>query len=837
MKKLTNYLLFGVFLLLSHGVFSQAQPMQTWHGGEIKNALKKSQVLGSVLYMAAHPDDENTRFIAYSAKGLGMRTAYLSLTRGDGGQNLVGKEVRELLGVIRTQELLAARRTDGGEQFFSRANDFGYSKHPDETLEIWEQDEVLSDAVWVIRKFRPDIIVTRFSPDRAGRTHGHHTTSALLAVKAAKAAADPKQFPEQLKHVQVWSPKRVVWNTSWWFFRGKEESFDASKYMQVDIGEYSPLLGASYNEIASKSRSMHKSQGFGSAISRGSTIEYFQHLYGDSATDNTLFQGIAVDWSRVKGGEKIGALLAKADREFKMEQPAAILPHLTQALKKLQQLDASDYWVKQKKKEIEMLILQCAGVWAAATAADYYASAGDSLELTLSFLRREKAPVRLQKVMLEMNGTQQEVKMDSAMAFNKLYETKLPIQLPANMPISQHYWLKEKASKGMFRVDELQLRGLPENPCTLPVKATFLIGEEELPIVVNMPTLYRWTDPVAGERHRPLEVTPIVTSNIDQDNYIFASADPKPVQVRVKAFRANLEGKLSLLLPKGWRSEPTSMEVSLQKKGEEKLVTFQVFPPEGASVGKIGAQVKVDGKMYRHSLVSINYPHIPIQTLFPHSEAKLVRLNIKKQGDKVGYIMGAGDAIPEALRQIGYQVDLLEDANITVENLAQYDAVIAGVRAYNTNERMGFHHPILMEYVKNGGSYIVQYNTSFRLKSDEVGPYPLELSRDRVTVEEAAIQILAPEHPIMQVPNKITAADFDGWVQERGLYFPNKWDDKYTPLLSCHDPGEESLTGGLLATTYGKGTFIYTGYSWFRELPAGVPGAYRLFVNLISYKQ
>ena len=818
-------------------LFSQAVPMQTPHAGEIKNSLKKAQVLGSVLYMAAHPDDENTRFIAYSAKGLGMRTAYLSLTRGDGGQNLVGKEVRELLGVIRTQELLAARRTDGGEQFFSRANDFGYSKYPDETLEIWEQDEVLSDAVWVIRKFRPDIIVTRFAADRAGRTHGHHTASTQLALKAAKAAADPNRFPEQLKHVETWSPKRVIWNTSWWFFRGKGEDFDKSQYMTVDIGQYNPLLGASYNEIASRSRSMHKSQGFGSATSRGSNIEYFQHLHGDSATNNDLFQGINTSWSRVEGGERAGKLLQKAYEDFQMDNPAHILPTLTQALQALRKLNQEDYWVKQKTQEIEMLILQCAGIWASATSEEYYASAGDSLELNINFLRRAEVPVQLQGITLEMDEEKRQYQLDSTLAYNQLYKTELPIQLPESMEISQHYWLRKEASKGMFRVDEQLLRGLPENPWTLPVHATFLIGSEQLPITVAMPTLYRWTDPVAGERHRPLEITPVATANIGQDNYIFANESPKPVQVRVKAFRADLSGEVSLQLPKGWRSNPESVEISLEKKGEEKLVPFQVFPPKDASVGQIKAQIKVGDKVHTKALVSINYSHIPIQTLFPESSAKVVRLDIEKRGQKIGYVMGAGDAIPEALRQIGYQVDLLEDEAITPKNLAQYDAVIAGVRAYNTNERMGFHHDALMEYVKNGGNYMVQYNTSFRLKSDEVGPYPLELSRDRVTVEEAEVSILAPEHPILQSPNKITEEDFKGWVQERGLYFPDAWDEKYTPLLSCHDPGEEALKGGLLATEYGKGTFIYTGYSWFRELPAGVPGAYRLFVNLISYRQ
>lgn len=834
MKKHFFFLLSLSLTFTAAQIWAQAVPMPSWHAGEIKAALKKSQVLGSVLYMAAHPDDENTRFIAYAAKGLGLRTGYLSLTRGDGGQNLIGKEVRELLGIIRTQELLAARRTDGGEQFFSRANDFGYSKNPEETMEIWERDAVLADAVWNIRKFRPDVIVTRFSPDRGGRTHGHHTASAILAVEAAKAAANPERFPEQLELVSVWQTKRVVWNTSWWFFREEGDNFDPSKYMQVDIGTYNPLLGTSYNEISSHSRTMHKSQGFGSAISRGSTIEYFQHLYGDSATSQNLFEGVDMTWERVQGSKKVAQQLQAALENFDMENPATILPQLTSALQELRKLKADNYWVKQKTKEVEELILQCAGVWTAITSDSYYTTPNDSVSLTATFLRRGKMTVNLSK--LSFNG--ESIQADSSMAYNKLYEMAFKAFIPADASISQHYWLRDKASKGMFKVAEQKLIGLPENPWAFTVTATFSIGEKNpIDIDLPMPVLYRWTDPVDGERHRPLEITPLVTANLDQPTYIFGSDAPKPVQIRLKSFKDNMKGKLSLALPQGWKSEPSMVDFDLAKKGAEDVVDFKVFPPANQSVAEIVAQVEVDGQVQQYSLLTIDYAHIPIQTLFPVAKAKAVRLDIKKEGKRIGYIMGAGDAIPEALEQIGYQVDILSDADINLNTLQRYDAVIAGVRAYNTNERMNFHHEELMKYVEGGGNYIVQYNTSFRLKSEALGPYPLTLSRGRVTVEEAPVRLLDPNHVILQYPNEITEKDFSGWVQERGLYFPGTWDERYTPILSSNDPDEEALEGGLLVTDYGKGTFIYSGYSWFRELPAGVPGAYRLFINMISYKQ
>jgi LmbE family N-acetylglucosaminyl deacetylase len=827
MKKL-SLLLFSI--LTSNLLFAQAEPMKNWHVGEIKNAIKKSQVLGTVLYMAAHPDDENTRFITYAAKGMGLKTGYLSLTRGDGGQNLIGKDVRELLGITRTQELLAARRTDGGQQFFSRANDFGYSKHPDETLTIWDKEQVLSDAVWVIRKFQPDVIVTRFSPDRAGRTHGHHTTSALIAQEAFVAAADPKRFPEQLKQVAVWQVKRLVWNTSSWFFRGKDSKFNPDDYMQLNIGEYNPLLGESYNEIASKSRSMHKSQGFGSSRQRGETIEYFQHLLGDESDNNQLFQNVDLTWKRVKGGDKIGNKLAKIEQNFQLDNPQKSISALASVVKDLRKLSQTN-WVKTKTAEIEQIILQCAGVWWEANTDAYYITKGDSLQLDISAINRTEIPMVLKSIQI---GNGNKVQLDSTLQNNKLNKTKIAYVIPQTAKISQPYWLEKEGTKGMFAVnDNLQI-GKPENDFSLPVMATFQVAGIE--IEATTASLYKWTSPVDGEQYRPLVIAPKITANLDQSVLLFANNEAKTVKVLLKSHTNEVSGELSLNLPDGWDSEPESVAFNLEDKGEETVVPFKISPPENQSVGKIGINVKVGKESLSLGLTSLEYAHLPIQTIFPKSEARVVRLEIEKVGKRIGYLQGAGDAIPEALQQIGYQVDILEDTDINSENLKKYDAIIAGVRAYNTNKRMKFHQPILMEYVENGGNYIVQYNTSHRLVTKDLGPYPLKISRDRVTVEEAEITILDSENPVLNTPNKITQADFANWVQERGLYFPNEWDENYSAILSAHDPSEDAKNGGLLVANHGKGSFIYTGYSWFRQLPAGVPGAYRLFVNLISYR-
>ncbi|MHC2991851.1 LmbE family protein [Pontibacter sp. HJ8] len=816
------------FLLLFGPSVLRAQAPAKPSAAELLQDLKKLNVLGSVLYVAAHPDDENTRFIAYLANEELYNTGYLSVTRGDGGQNLIGPEIREGLGIIRTQELLQARRTDGGRQFFTRANDFGYSKNPEETFAIWDKEQVLSDMVWVIRKFRPDVIITRFSP-KTSETHGHHTASAMLASEAFDAAADPKRFPEQLKHVTVWQVKRVLWNTGVWSFKSQKEFEDyGSQLLKVEVGGYNPLLGKSYPEIAALSRSMHKSQGFGSSGARGSAIEYLEHTKGERAKAQ-LFEGINTGWSRVKGSDKVAKLLQQAINDFQPQDPAGIVPTLLAAKKEIAKLPDS-YWKKVKTQELDEVVKHSLGLYLEAVAADFAVTPGERLSLQLEAINRSKVPVQLQSIRADY--ARSDSTLNLALGENEAQRIPVTVQLPASAPLSQPYWLQQEGTLGLFHVDSQQEIGLPENGPAASVTFNLLISGQ--PFRYTVPVVYKRTDPVEGELYRPLAVTPPVFVNISENVLMFASQEPKPVHVLVKSGKANIKGNLALQLPKGWRVEPAQVPFDLNQNGEEQLVRFMVHPPRGQQEVVLKAVATVEGKPYTRGLHVIQYNHIPTQTTFPEAVVKAVRLDLKRNGEQVAYLMGAGDDIPASLQQIGYQVTILKDADMTEKNLQRFDAVILGVRAYNTVERMRFYQPRLLNYVQNGGTLIVQYNTAQSLQTKEVGPYPLKISSQRVTVEDADVRFMKPNHQVLNTPNKITAKDFEGWVQERGLYFASEWGSEYEAILSSNDPNEPAREGGMLIARYGKGHFVYTGYSWFRQLPAGVPGAYRIFTNLIS---
>nr|WP_276499340.1 PIG-L family deacetylase [Pontibacter litorisediminis] len=816
----------GLLLLLQPPLQAQAPPSSS--ATEVLQDLQKLNVLGRVLYVAAHPDDENTRLIAYLANEKLYGTAYLSITRGDGGQNLIGPEISESLGIIRTQELLQARRTDGGQQFFTRANDFGYSKNPAETFTIWDREQVLADMVWVIRKFRPDVMITRFPPDeRAG--HGQHSASAILAEEAFKAAGDPKRFPEQLKQVEVWQPKRLLWNTGVWSFRSQEEFEKYGKeLLKIDVGGYNPLLGASYGEMAARSRSMHKSQGFGASAARGTSIEYLQHTAGEKAQQE-LFEGINTTWGRVKGGGKVQQVIQKAIDDFNPAKPAAVVPELLAARKELQKLP-DGFWKQTKLQELEQVLQQAMGLYLEVAASDYAAAPGQPVTLQVEAINRSEVPVTLQGITYSFANA--DTTLNINLSHNEPLKYSSRKTLPQSMAYSQPYWLREKGTLGMFAVKGLHQVGRPENEPA--ATATFSLRVSGEPLQVHVPVVYKRTDPVDGEVYRPFVVTPPVFVNLREQVLMFANGEPKQVQVLVKAGKQGVKGELKLDLPKGWRSTPATVPFDLAEKGAEQSINFMVYPPKKQQEAQLKAVATVDNKTYSQGLNEINYKHIPAQVTFPEATAKVVKLELEKRGEKVAYLMGAGDDIPTSLQQIGYDVTLLQDSDIRLNYLKQFDAVILGVRAYNTVDRLKYYQPTLLEYVKQGGNLIVQYNTSHALVMPNLGPYPLQLSRDRVTVENAEVRLLAPDHQVLNFPNKITKNDFEGWVQERGLYFPNKWSQEYTAILSANDPGEPALNGGLLVAKYGEGHYIYTGYSFFRELPAGVPGAYRLFANMIS---
>jgi LmbE family N-acetylglucosaminyl deacetylase len=797
------------------------------NSAQIQLALDKLNVLGRVLYIAAHPDDENTNLMALWANGSLYETAYLSITRGDGGQNLIGPELRERLGVIRTEELLAARRIDHGKQFFSRAIDFGFSKTAEETMRIWDHDKILSDVVWVIREFRPDVIVTRFSPEDQ-LTHGHHTASAILAREAFAAAGDPNRFPEQLAFVKPWHPTRLVWNTSPFFFRNRNLPFDPTGLTVLEAGGYNPLLGKAYTEIAAASLSMHKSQGVGSPPRRGARKEYFKLLEGQPMM-SSLFEGIDMSWSRVANSESVAGEIRQIISQFHPADPAASVPELLKLRQTMSGIkDAS--WVPEKKAELDQIIAACLGLHVEASINNETVMPGETAAIKLEAINRCNVPVILQEVRFPNSGDS--VKIDAPLPSDELVSKDLSCRIPENAPYSQPYWLRKPGTLGAFAVDDQQLIGLPENPPELPVEIVLQVNGQELRYIVD--TKYRTVDPVAGELRRSLVIGPPVFAKVADSVLIFPTNQPKPVSIHVTAATGPIKGALKLAVPQGWAVDPASVPIDLKGADAQTTATFTVKPPSQNSEGMLQAIVSVNGRDYSFERVRISYPHIGVHTLMPPAEVRLVRADIRKKGDRIGYIPGAGDDVPESLQQIGYSVKILSESDITAKNLAQFSAVVLGIRASNTQERISNWLPELFAYVKAGGLAIAQYNTLAELKTEQFGPYPLEISRDRATDENAEVRILAPNHPLMTTPNKITSTDFEGWVQERGLYFPKKWDPAWTPILSCNDPKEKPLDGGLLVAKFGKGFFVYTSYSWFRQLPAGVPGAYRLFANMLS---
>jgi len=787
--------------------------------GAIQQNLKKLNTLGSVLYVAAHPDDENTRLLAYLAQEKHYRTGYLSVTRGDGGQNLIGNEQSELLGLIRTQELLAARRVDGAEQFFTRANDFGFSKGPEETLKIWDKEKVLGDVVWVIRKFRPDVIICRF-PTTGEGGHGHHTSSAILAQEAFSAAADPARYPEQLKYVKPWQAKRLMWNT----FNFGSTNTTAADQFKIDVGVYNTTLGKSYGEIAAESRSNHKTQGFGSAKQRGESFEFFKTILGD-APQTDLMDGVETGWKRVKDGADIGESIKVIRRNFDAEAPEKSVTPLVALLSRVGKI-SDVYWRTQKTKELGDLIAACAGLWFEAYAAEATYAVGDKIQIRSVVVNRYNDKVKINKIgvgsdVLDLGSkvipANQQQSFESSTVADK---------------ITQPYWLASDHKIGTYNIPDDTMAGNPENPDLLKVSFQFII--EGKPVNFERRLVYKYVDPVRGEVYQPLEITPPVTANIDGKDYIFNSQKPQTIQVKLKSFTA-ASGNISLKPIDGWKISPEKIDFNDKGKNDEWTVTFTVGPADNKpKTADLQVIVMANGKPYSLVLRRIRYDHVPAITLFPAAEAKLVNLDLKTAGKKIGYIAGAGDLMPEALRQVGYDVRMLSENEIMNGDLSTYDAIITGVRAYNVNERLAFEQPKLMEYVKNGGNLVVQYNNNSGLVTKQIGPYPFTVVNRRVTDEDAVVTVLDQPNPVLNYPNKITQDDFKGWIQERGLYFVSDADPKYKSIFQMNDKGESPLNGSLIVGDYGKGRFVYTSLAFFRELPAGVPGAYRLFVNLLS---
>ncbi len=808
----------SVIIILS-SLFSkstvQAQNPQ-WNAAEIKLNLEKLNVLGSVLYFAAHPDDENTRLIAWLAQEKKYKTGYLSLTRGDGGQNLIGTEQGIGLGLIRTQELLAARRIDKGEQFFSSAYDFGFSKTPEETFAFWDKQRVLREAVWLIRKFRPDVIITRFPPDARGG-HGHHQASAILAHEAFKAAADPQQFPEQLEHVQPWQAKRLLWNT--FNFGGQDNT--AEDQLKVDIGAYNALLGASYGEIAAHSRSSHKSQGFGSAAQRGSSTEYFEYVDGVPAS-TSLLEGVDTSWKRVKNSAKVQSRILKIIQNYQVDRPEASVSDLIQLHQELDQID-DVYWRGEKKKEVEKLILACSGIWFESIARNTDYAVGDRIHIDNAIITRATG---VDVELLKLNGKA----INKKLAGNLLFKDSIFVNADN---LTQPYWLIEAHAKGKFNVSDFSLTGYPDNP-NKP-KVHFELAVNGMPIAFDQDIEYKYTDPVRGELYHPIAIMPQITAKSESPLALIRNGEAINIRVSFQKHGQipNQAAKLRVLAPKGWEIVPT--ELDLQFDAHTTVLSKEIhIRPLDADISSIDTlRFQQEQKEPLREVKAIDYSHIPEIVYFPETAIKISNIQLLNEVKHVAYVHGAGDLIPESLNAIGIHVDVLSSEQLLKTDLAAYDAVILGVRSFNVNKNIAQVQTKLLDYVQGGGTVLTQYNVSNGLVSKNFGPYAFSLGRNRVTDE------LAPVHydekdPVFNYPNKITAADFENWVQERGLYFAENIDKRYRTPIAMHDPGEGLHKGSLLVTSYGKGKFVYTSLSFFRQLPAGVPGAYRLFVNLLS---
>jgi LmbE family N-acetylglucosaminyl deacetylase len=893
---------------------------------EIRQALERLNTLGSVMMVGAHPDDDREVVLAYLSRGRHVRTAYLSLTRGEGGQNLIGPEQGDELGIIRTQELLASRKIEGSEQYFTRAIDFGFSKTADESMQKWQRDKVLADVVWNIRRFRPDVVIDVFTgTPRDG--HGHHQVSAILGQEAFTLAADPTKFPEQLAYVQTWQAKRLMQNPiaiqqndQKGDQKGKEED-----RLEIDVGEYSPELGYSYGEIGAISRSTNRSQGQGTAERKGSQKQAFITAGGDKATKD-IFDGIDITWNRIPGGAPVGALLTQTLDAFVPAHPEALLPALAQARAMILALADStkDPLAIRKLQELDETMALASGLSLEAQAASATVTPGAMLRVNITAIRRSTAPVTLTGVSLSgMEGAPALNLEPVVLADNQPSNYTLNVRVPEDQPYSQPYWLEQPKDGNLYSVRNPRNIGLAENAPVLEAHFTVKIAGVE--ITLTRPVQNRYTDQVYGDLIRPLAVVPPVSIDLAEHSLVFADTNPREIEVPIRSNAGKPSGEAHLEVPAGWKVEPATRHFDLGGAGEQTTVAFELTPPASASRGTVRAVALVGGRSVSSSTEVIQYPHFPVQTLFPPAEASLVRADIRNLSKNIGYVMGAGDEVPGSLRQIGCDVTMLSAEDLTHGDLSRYDAIVTGVRAWNTRADLRANYQRLYDYTSNGGTVVVEYsrpeagpggggrgggapapagqtggagqgaapgaapaaganppadagarggggrgggrggrgagqaangagqNASGATTPpptprgpvaaelveatgliEHMGPYPMHISNDRVTVEEAPVTFPNPQLALLHAPNEITSADFDGWVQERGLYFADRWDSRYVSVLESHDPGEEPLPGGMLYTKYGKGAYVFSAYDWFRELPAGVPGAYRLFANMLS---
>lgn len=811
------------------GLPVKAQTPRVYNAAEILVQLRKLNVLGSVLYIAAHPDDENNNLLPYLSFEKLYRTAYLSLTRGDGGQNLIGDEQGIDLGLIRTQELIAARKIDGAEQYFTRAYEFGYSKSADETLQTWDKEKILYDVVWVIRNFQPDIIIKRFPTDsRAG--HGHHAASAIIADEAFEAAADPNRFPDQLSEsVRPWKARRILWNT----YNFGSNNTTGDDQMKIDIGMFNPVIGKSYGEMGAEARAMHKSQGEGRPRRRGRINEYFTNTGGDAPV-NSLMDGIDTGWSRISGGSAISNEISQIINNYKPDKPSASVTALTVLYGNIKKLPVSN-WRNKKLEDVMQLIEACSGLFMEVTAQSQLNVIGDSAKFSIHFNNR--TGVNVDRVDVSLFGNTYQVETAGV---NEQKLVPVAIKISAREHASQPYWLEQGIQGGSYTMASIANTGKAENEGNL---ALFSISIDGIRFEYRKPVLYRFTDPVKGELYQPVQIINPVFINSSPSILIFrneARNEQKPIRYTIQA-NTLLKDNVRFMSRYGNRKQlvfdsAVTYQPAIKHTVELKINGDSIEPNTSVLAGaELSAASLYEQQFF--SLRKISYDHIPDIFYNYYDQTRIIKMDLKTKGRLIGYIPGAGDKVPQALEAMGFDVRLLAESDLTDENLQQFDAVITGIRAYNIHEYLSDKNDVLNRYVKNGGNLIVQYMKSNFVgqKRWVAGPYPFSIEAgSRVSEEDAPVSFLLPAHPVLNYPNKITGKDFEGWVQERSTYQMVKPGDTFELPLGMQDKGANQSNGSLAIARYGKGNFVYASLVFFRQLPAGVPGAFRLMANLVA---
>lgn len=810
-------------IIIAFLLFTQLAQSQTpeWSSSEIFHEIEKLGRLPRVLYVAAHPDDENTRLITWLANNAKVEVAYVSLTRGDGGQNLIGPELGSELGVIRTQELLQARKIDGGIQYFTRAVDFGYSKSAEETFEQWGKDEMLRDMVYIIRHFKPDVIINRFPPDNRGG-HGHHTASAMLSIEAFDMAGNAEVFPDQLEYVDVWTPTRLYWNaSSWWMKELREITRTNAEYVVLDIGQYSPVLGRSMGDIGGESRSQHRSQGFGAERSRGQMPEHLQFVKGKQHTTG-LFDDLAWNWQDA-GQKKLHKLHGQIVKEFDFKAPHKSIPKLIQFRNMMLQsgYERSDI----KLKRVDQIIMASAGFWMDWTTVTASGATGEEVTTVLRMIKRSE-------VKLSVSAMWQNQASDFSFPISNMMLTDtFKIQLPENA--STPYWL-EQAYGTLFSIPSPDFTGKPDREDEL--RLNIIAKMEGVELRFQVPLRYRQVDRVLGDISQPFVLKPALELWFEKGSYLFPSPD-STYSVTLFVRNNSQEEKtfnINLYIPRSWVLMNSYMQETLAA-GRTAEYRFEVKPGGMNSTYKAVAEINSNDELYDSYQKLISYEHIPNQAINYRAESKWMFEDIQVDVQKVAYIIGAGDDVPLALENLGITVSYLNETNISTTDLSQFEVIITGIRAYNNQLWLLDEHHRLMEYVENGGKLIVQYLTR-DVNMQKTAPEGFVHGRARVTDEHSPVDMVLPEHAIFNYPNKIGESDFEGWVQERGIYFLDKWPESAQTPITFTDPGEEPQLGSLVIYPMGEGYFVYTGIAFFRQLPEGVSGAYKLLANLISLK-